>query len=538
MLPREVTMSDRLGFDLFARRVLAIDELELLLDCAGIEIDGPQAEALAPDLERAFAEMRALEAGAIANPDEGRRVGHYWLRDPELAPEPALRRAIEQAIDDVESFARQVHGGGIGPRPDVRFTDVLHVGIGGSALGPQLAADALGGPADPMRIRFVDNTDPDGIERTFAELGGLLETTLVVVVSKSGGTPETRNGMEEAVARLAARGLDPPRHLVAVTGEDSPLWRRARDERFAGLFPMWDWVGGRTSITSAVGLLPMALCGHDVRAFLAGARAMDDVTRVADAQRNPAARLALAWHVAGHGHGERDMVVIPYRDRLALFSRYLQQLVMESLGKEKDLDGQVVHQGLAVYGNKGSTDQHAYVQQLRDGLDNFFAVLIGVREDGVPGPLLEVEPGVTSADYLAGFLLGTRRALLERGRRVITLTLPRVDARSLGALIALFERTVGLYASMIRINAYHQPGVEAGKKAAATVLALRAALLESMQAGRGTFLTAPEWAGRAGHPDLAVEAFHLLERLAADHRHAVERREAGTPAGTRYGVPS
>ena len=531
-------MPDRLAFDLFARRATAVTDLGLLLDCAGIEIDGSRAESLVPDLARAFGEMQALESGAIANPDEGRRVGHYWLRNAALAPEPALCRAIEQAIDEVESFARRVHAGELGPAPGVRFTDVLHVGIGGSALGPQLVADALATPDDPMRIRFVDNTDPDGIERTFAGLGERLETTLVVVVSKSGGTPETRNGMEEAIARLVARGLDPSRHLVAVTGEESALWQRARREQFAGLFPMWDWVGGRTSVTSAVGLLPMALCGHDVRGFLAGARAMDDVTRVADARRNPAARLAVAWHVAGRGRGERDMVVIPYRDRLALFSRYLQQLVMESLGKERDLDGRVVHQGLAVYGNKGSTDQHAYVQQLRDGLDNFFAVLIGVREDGLQGPALEVEPGTTSADYLAGFLLGTRRALLERGRQVITLVLPRVDAHALGALIALFERAVGLYASMIRINAYHQPGVEAGKKAAAAVLDLRAALLESILATRGTFLTAPEWAERAGRPDLAVETFYLLDRLAADPRHVVERRGTGVPAETRYGVSS
>ena len=93
---------------------------------------------------------------------------------------------------------------------------------------------------------------------------------------------------------------------------------------------------------------------------------------------NPAALLALAWHHAGDGRGGRDMVVIPYKDRLALLARYLQQLVMESLGKEKDLDGRVVHQGLAVYGNKGSTDQHAYVQQLREGLDNFFVTFIRV----------------------------------------------------------------------------------------------------------------------------------------------------------------
>ena len=144
---------------------------------------------------------------------------------------------------------------------------------------------------------------------------------------------------------------------------------------------MYDWIGGRTSELSAVGLLPAALQGIDIQAMLDGAKEMDDATRVANIRQNPAALLALAWYFAGNGKGEKDMVVLPYKDSLFLFSRYLQQLVMESLGKEKDLDGNTVYQGIAVYGNKGSTDQHAYVQQLREGVPNFFATLIEVLQD-------------------------------------------------------------------------------------------------------------------------------------------------------------
>ena len=125
------------------------------------------------------------------------------------------------------------------------------------------------------------------------------------------------------------------------------------------------------------------------------------------------------------------MVVLPYKDRLLLFSRYLQQLVMESLGKRDDLAGKRVDQGLSVYGNKGSTDQHAYVQQLRDGINNFFATFVRVLEDG--GSPLEVEPGVTSGDYLHGLLLGTRKALFENGRQSLMITIPRVDAKSIGS---------------------------------------------------------------------------------------------------------
>ena len=127
-------------------------------------------------------------------------------------------------------------------------------------------------------------------------------------------------------------------------------------------FPMWDWVGGRTSETSSVGLLPAALQGIDIKGLLDGARACDQVTRSKSFEDNPAAQLACMWHYAGEGHGKKDMVILPYKDRLELFSKYLQQLVMESIGKEYDLDENLVNQGIAVYGNKGSTDQHAYIQ--------------------------------------------------------------------------------------------------------------------------------------------------------------------------------
>ena len=197
-------------------------------------------------------------------------------------------------------------------------------------------------------------------------LRGQLAKTLVVVISKSGGTAETRNGMLEAIAAFKAAKLDHAKHFVAVTGVGSKLDATATSEGWLARFPMWDWVGGRTSELCAVGLLPAALQGLDIQAMLDGAAAMDTVTRQANIAQNPAALMALMWHFATDGRGAKDMVVLPYKDRLLLFSRYLQQLVMESLGKELDLQGRVVNQGIAVYGNKGSTDQHAYVQQLRE----------------------------------------------------------------------------------------------------------------------------------------------------------------------------
>ncbi len=486
-----------------------------------------------PVLEQALAAMEALEQGALANPDENRMVGHYWLRAPERAPTPEIASAIRETQARVLDFASRVHDGRVRPPGAERFRHVLVVGIGGSALGPQLVADALSGRADRMQPHFLDNTDPDGLDRVLGGLGGALAETLAVIISKSGGTPETRNGMLEAAAAYASHGLAFARHAVAITQDGSALDQQARAQGFLDRFPMWDWVGGRTSVTSAVGLLPAALQGIDVAALLAGAAAMDEATRSREARRNPAALLALAWHVVGEGRGSKAMVVLPYKDRLLLFSRYLQQLVMESIGKEKDGAGRVVHQGLTVYGNKGSTDQHAFVQQLRDGTPDFFVSFVRVLRDR-DGASLEVEPGATSGDFLDGLYLGTRRALHESGRPSLTLTIPDVSARSLGMLIALFERAVGLYASLVAINAYHQPGVEAGKKAAAFVLDLQRKVVASLGERGPAGASCEELAAAAGAPDEVETVFHLLERLAANPERGVTKRPGATPFDASY----
>lgn len=256
--------------------------------------------------------------------------------------------------------------------------------------------------------------------------------------------------MIEAKKAFADKGLDFARQAVAITMPGSKMDELARSEGWLATFPMFDWVG-RTSELSAVGLLDAALQGIDIRSMLAGAKEMDAATRVPQLKANPAALLALSWYFAGNGKGEKDMVVLPYKDSLLLFSRYLQQLVMESLGKEKDLDGKTVYQGIAVYGNKGSTDQHAYVQQLREGVPNFFLTFIEVLKDR-DKPSVEVEPGVTSGDYLSGLLQGTRQALYENQRDSITVTIPEVTPKLIGALIALYERAVGFYGFLVHIN--------------------------------------------------------------------------------------
>lgn len=510
-----------MSFQSYSSSLLRYLDLGFSLDLSLMDLPGSLQGDLAGKIEKSLNDIRELEAGAIANPDEGRMVGHYWLRNADLAPNDELKKQITEPLAALKEFAAQVHSGVVKAANGSAFTNLLVIGIGGSALGPQLIYDALGA-GSPLKTWFFDNTDPAGMDTTLGEIGDGLATTLSVVISKSGGTPETRNGMLEAKRAYEAAGLDFAKHAVAITGEGSKLDGFAKESGFLTTFPMEDWVGGRTSVLSTVGLVPMALQGIDLDAMLAGAAAMDEKTRSTDVSANAALLLALAWYHEGNGKGEKDMVVLPYKDSLVLFSKYLQQLIMESLGKELDLDGNKVNQGIAVYGNKGSTDQHAYVQQLRDGVHNFFATFIEVRQ-GRAGASIEVEPGATSADFLQGFLRGTRKALYESGRHSITISIPEVTAHTLGQLIALFERAVSFYASLVNINAYHQPGVEAGKKAAAT-------FLELLQNVRSALTGNPQTAEAIASALLAdaEDVYHCLTHLAANGQATVS--EGGSPA--------
>ena len=513
-----MTMTNQELWQRYQQYLWTDENLGMTLDVSRMNFTPEFLAMMEPRMQRAFAFMTELENGAVANPDENRMVGHYWLRAPRLAPS-GIGDEIYRVLDQIKNFVAQVHDGSIMPERGGKFENLLVVGIGGSALGPQFVANALSEPdRDQMKIFFFDNTDPDGLERTLREIGDGLKKTLTVVISKSGGTPETRNGMLEAQSAYHEMGLNFGRHVVAITGEGSKMDMVAENERWLERFPMWDWVGGRTSELSAVGLLPAALQGFDIDGMLRGARDMDEATRSSSTRSNPAALLALMWFHATDGKGSRDMVILPYKDRLQLLSKYLQQLVMESLGKEKDLDGKVVHQGIAVYGNKGSTDQHAYVQQLREGVPNFFATFVEVLKDRQHGQSLEVEDDVTTGDYLSGLLQGTRRALWENGRQSLIITVGEVNAETIGKLIALFERAVGLYAHLVNVNAYHQPGVEAGKKAAASVLDVQHRVLEALENQAGSSLTADEIAQTIGAPEDAETIYHILRHLAANGR--------------------
>ncbi len=445
-------------------------DLGLWLDISRMSLTASNLESLKGPFEKAFISMDNLEKGSIANPDENRQVGHYWLRNSSIAPSKEIEETITNVQNKIHDLGHKILKGTLKTNTGKIFTNVLWIGIGGSGLGPLLLVKSLKAKGNGLDFTFIDNVDPNGIYQKLEALKDSLETTLFVVVSKSGGTPEPQIAMDQTRNFVTSHGYDWSSRAIAITMRNSSLDRKAQSENWLARFDLPDWVGGRTSITGAVGLLPLCLIDCSTNKFLAGSKKMDEITRRKDLKSNPAALLAASWYFSGDGKGVRDMVVLPYQDSLEVFSKYLQQLVMESLGKELDRNGRKVNQGLAVYGNKGSTDQHAYVQQLRDGLDNFFVTFIEILEDNPHVPKINKKaPG----DYLSGFLQGTRLALSQNQRQNLTITLRKFDSYSLGALIALFERAVGLYAELININAYHQPGVEAGKKAASTILELQ-----------------------------------------------------------------
>ena len=408
-------------------------------------------------------------------------------------------------LADVKAFGRDVLDGKITPPRAEQYSAALVIGIGGSALGPELVADAI--PAAGLDMFFLDNTDPDGMYRVLESLP--LEETLVVVISKSGGTPETRNGMLVAQDFFRKNGLEFAPQAVAVTGAGSRLDKTAEAEGWLKRFPMEDWVGGRTSVMSVVGLVPAVLQGVNVDELLEGARLMDekDAPGLREMQRLHEAGAGLVQGRRRQG-GKRTWWFFPTRMPWCSFPNTSSSSLWNPSANGWIWRATKSARAFPCTATKGSTDQHAYVQQLRDGVNNFFATFIEVRECSADA--VEVEAGATCGDFLQGFLRGTRQALAESGRSSITISIPEVNAKTLGMLIALFERAVSFYASLVNINAYHQPGVEAGKKAAGSFLALLGRV-------RSALGTAPETAAQmAARLDADQEAvYHCLVHIAS-----------------------
>jgi glucose-6-phosphate isomerase len=383
----------------------------------------------------------------------------------------------DAVLGDTLAVAKQLEG---------RFTDVLLLGIGGSALGPIALRTALCPPhwnalsdsarGGRPRLHVLDNVDPATIAATLTRLD--LAQTLVLVVSKSGGTVETmaqylivREALANAVGEEAARG-----HLVFVTDPEVGALRRiARAEGITTL-DIPPNVGGRFSVLSPVGLLPAALIGIDVRALLAGAA--DVTTRAASDQLShnlPGAFAVLQW-LADTCHGRSVQVLMPYADPLRDLALWFVQLWAESLGK---LQSDGVSVGPTPLPALGATDQHSQVQLFMEGPRDKTVTFVAVRGREKDGPIPARHADIPELGYLAGHTLGelidieqraTAGALAARGRFNATLYVDAVDAWHLGALMQTFALATAYAGVLYGVNAFDQPGVELGKQFAYAML--------------------------------------------------------------------
>ena len=389
--------------------------------------------------------------------------------------------------------------------------DLVVFGIGGSALGTTCVATALLHPLHNLlpreargghpRIWVLDNIDPDW----FAAHLDFIDPakTVFSVVSKSGTTAETMSQFLVARRLLEEKlGPDYRRHVVCTTDpEGGKLRKIAEDEGFETL-PVPRGVGGRFSVLSPVGIFPAVAAGVDVEALLAGAAAMDERSRAPDMWKNPALLQAAVLNALG-GKGVNIHVMMPYSQALRDYADWYKQLLAESLGKRAARDGSVVHAGPTPAKALGVTDQHSQIQLYTEGPFDKLITIIEVEKFAEAVPLPSVYEGIEGVSYLGGHTLaelmaaecaGTQVALEQGGRPFEVVTVPEVNAHVLGQLFMWAELAIAYGGELLGIDAFDQPGVEAGKRAAYALM------------------------GRAGFEELKAE---LEKRAAPSPRHVL-----------------
>jgi glucose-6-phosphate isomerase len=421
-----------------------------------------RAQALLVDLARECGLERqrdAMFAGAIVNNTEHRAVKHWLLRaDAGSTRDPDLGEVLA-TLDAMLAYAEQV-------RADPSITDVVNIGIGGSDLGPQMAVAALAEFVIPgRRFHFVSNVDGHELDAVLRQIKP--DNTLFLVASKTFTTLETMTNAHSAKAWFEAQGgRDVGRHFAALTTNVAA----AREFGITTTFGFWDWVGGRYSLWSAIGLpIAIAIGANRFREFLAGARAMDQHFASAPLERNLPVRLGLldVWYRDFHGFTSRN--VAPYHSALRRFPAYLQQLEMESNGKRVDREGRLLPYATApvVWGEPGTNGQHAYFQMLHQGTDVVPVEFIAVRDAAHSLPGHQAQLLANALAQAQALMLGQADAGGHKdfpGNRPSTFfVLERLDPASLGALIALSEHRVFTSGVVWGINSFDQWGVELGK---------------------------------------------------------------------------
>ncbi len=419
-----------------------------------------QALLLRLALECALPEQRAaMLAGEMINVSERRAVKHWLLRTPRSDTSDPDAGAVHETLNAMLAFAEQVRG-------NPAITDVVNIGIGGSDLGPQMAVQALAEYATPAkRLHFVANVDGHELQAVLSRVRP--ESTLFVIASKSFTTTETLLNARSARAWFEAQGgQDIARHFVGLTVNTSA----AAAFGITTCFGLWDWVGGRYSMWSSVGLpIAIAIGASGFRDMLAGAHAMDTHFATQPLEGNLPVRLALldVWYRNFHGFTSR--CIAPYHSGLRRLPAYLQQLEMESNGKRVDRSGKALAVASApvIWGEPGTNGQHAYFQLLHQGTDTVPVEFLVARHSShsLPG----------HHEQLIANALAQAQALMQGqadvvgykhfpGNRPSTFfIIERLDPASLGALVALQEHRTFTGGAIWGINSFDQWGVELGK---------------------------------------------------------------------------
>lgn len=411
-----------------------------------------------------LAALRERIAAAHADTERRRESGEMGFFELPYAGE---------VVDEIERFA---NGGG------QAFENVVVLGIGGSALGTIALRSALRNPfwnelgseeRDFFpRLYVIDNPDP----ATFAAFLDRIDLrkTLFNVISKSGGTAETMSQMLIVRAKLEAELGDGYRgHLLFTTDPEKGVLRRLASEEGIAALPVPQNVGGRFSVLSAVGLLPAALVGIDIRELLAGAAEMVERCSVPDLDRNPAAAFAALQYLADTEASAPIHVMMPYSDSLRDVADWFRQLWAESLGKERNREGQQVNVGPTPVKSLGATDQHSQVQLYMEGPFDKTITFLSEGERTVDLAIPSLYQEIEELGYLGGHTLGellqaemeaTEAALAQRGRMNMTIELGEVNARSIGALFMMLQIATVYAGALYGVDPLDQPGVELGKQ--------------------------------------------------------------------------
>ncbi len=475
-LASEITRRDTadLAGDANRNRLLRLDPPGMLVDLGKQRLDGQVVSALLALAEQQGLprQIERLFSGEHVNTTEDRPALHTALRaDPGEAP-AAVAAEVRDTLARLEEFAAGVIGGRLRGFTGRALEDVVHIGIGGSHLGPELAVQALSDASRPLRCHFVANVDGDALASALRHLDPA--TTLFVVVSKSFSTLETRVNAESARSWFLERTANADalaHHFVAVSANVDAA--AAFGIPASGVYPLWDWVGGRYSLWSAVGL-PLALTAGPAafRALLNGARDMDRHFRQMPLEVNAPALMALAgiWNYNFLGAG--TLAVLPYDRRLRRLPDYLQQLEMESNGKSVHHDGTPVgvHTAPVVWGGEETIGQHSFHQLLHQGTRAFTADFVLTAAAG--HDLDEHQRWLLANGLAQSQAMMIGQASDDPHRRVAgnkgttTIVLERLTPYTLGALLALYEHKVFCQGVIWDINSFDQWGVEVGKRLA------------------------------------------------------------------------